>query len=431
MRTGGVGVTVSAELRSAAVTPGVLAFVASERVRRHRVAVCAVLQRLDPVHRSPLGVMVLSRHEHVAAVLRDPSFGSDERKADRSLVHLGRLGRFFAPPTTEEPAEFLELFRRLMLFTDPPDHTRLRSLVSKAFTRRRVERLSARVEELIDELLAPARARGSMEVMQELAYPLPARVICELLGIPDDAVELFVREAPSLAIALDPSPMRTVAGIRAANRAQRVLTAYLAALVEERREHPRDDLLSGLVLAEEDGRHLTDDEIVAMVLLLVLAGHETTANVIGNATVRLARDPATRARVAAADDSQMRNAVEEFLRLDGAVQIAARVARADTTIGDRRVPRGQIVMLLLGAANRDDRVFTRPHEFRLDRDKNPHLAFGAGHHSCIGAPLARLELTAALRAVASLPDMRLAHRPEPRRSFTISGPERLDLEWRA
>jgi cytochrome P450 len=423
-------VKLNAELRSAAVTPAVLAFVASERVRRHRVPVCAALQRLDPVHRSPLGVMVLSRHEHVAAVLRDPTFGSDERKADRSLVHLGVLDRFFAAPAVDEPAEFLELFRRLMLFTDPPDHTRLRSLVSKAFTPRRVERLSGRIDELIDELLAPARERGSIEIMQEFAYPLPARVICELLGIPDDTVDLFVREAPSLAIALDPSPMRTAAGIRAANRAQRVLSAYLAELVDERRKRPRDDLLSGLVHAEEDGRRLAGDELIAMVLLLVLAGHETTANVIGNAAVRLARDPLTRSRVAAADDSQLRNAVEEFLRLDGAVQIAERIALADTRIGDRRVRCGQIVMLLLGAANRDGRVFPRPHEFRLDRDKNPHLAFGAGHHYCIGAPLARLELAAALRAVATLPEgTRMVHRPEPRKSFTIAGPERLDLAW--
>src|SRR5579864_1688748 len=203
-------------LRSAALTPGLVAFVASERVRRHRVGMFAAFQRVDPVHRSPAGVVVLSRHEDVAAVLRDPTFGSDERKADLSLLRLGMLERPFSSrrpardaAAVEAETEFVTAFQRLMLFLDPPDHTRLRGLVAKAFTPKRVEQLRGRVTELVEELLEPLRGARWTELMAEFAYPLPARVICELLEVPADGVPLFLRESPKLAVSLDPGPMRT------------------------------------------------------------------------------------------------------------------------------------------------------------------------------------------------------------------------------
>ena len=418
-------------LRSALLTPAVLTFVASARVRRRPQRPLQLLQRLDPVHRSPLGVVVVSRHHDVSSILRDPSFGSDESKADAELLRVPFLDRFLSgPPKTAERPEFLELFDLLMLFRDPPDHTRLRTLVGKAFTPRRVEELTDRIADVVDELLEPARARRSMELMHDFAYPFPARVICELLGIPNDEVALFVRCAPALAIALDPSPMRTAAGIRAADDATVELRAYLDDLIERRRTAPGSDLLSALIAAESDGDRLSKDELIATVLLLVIAGHETTANVLGNSMQRLARSDTLQTALAGSDDDEVRSAVEEFLRLDGPVQMAERIALTPHTVGNVQLAAGQIVILMVAAANRDPKTFTRPQRFDLRRTKNPHLAFGAGAHFCIGAPLARLELRLALRALSQLPGrVQLASKPKHRSSFTIRGLDQLDLQW--
>lgn len=318
-----------------------------------------------------------------------------------------------------------------MLFRDPPDHTRLRSLVAKAFTPRRVEALAGRVEELVEELLAPGLARGGMDLMRELAYPLPARVICELLGIPAGDHDLFVRNAPALATRLDPSPMRTAEGVRRADAATAELRRYLDTLIEVRRRAPRDDLLTALISAEDGGASLAHGELIATVLLLVLAGHETTANVIGNAMLRLVRDRSLLDDLAGRDDTDVKPAVEELLRLDGPVQMAERITLEPVEVAGHPLPAGHIVVLLLAAANRDAEVFPKPHRMRLERAPNPHLAFGSGAHFCIGAPLARLELRVAMRALArQLPrDVHLAGPPRHRPSFTIRGLEALPLSW--
>lgn len=426
--------SLSDRARAAALTPPVVAFLAAPRLRRRPDRLFRVLQRVDPVHRSPLGLTLLSRHADVAATMRNPVFGSDEGKADlaqlRVIEHLSRLMTRGASDE-EAKGEFHDLFGDLMLFSDPPDHTRLRSLVAKAFTPRRVEALTGRVEELVDDLLEPALARGRMELMGELAYPLPARVICELLGIPDGDHDLFVRHAPALAIRLDPSPMRTAEGAARADVATAELRAYLDGLIDVRRREPRDDLLSALVTAEDDGSSLSHNELIATVLLLVLAGHETTANVIGNSMLRLLGDRSQLEELAACDDSCMRLAVEELLRLDGPVQMAERITLEPVEVAGHRLPAGHIVVLLLAAANRDPSVFPEPGRPRLDRSPNPHLAFGSGAHFCIGAPLARLELRVAMRALARrLPrDVQLAGPARYRPSFTIRGLEALPLTW--
>jgi cytochrome P450 len=298
--------------RSIALTPGVVGFLASSRVRAHRVAAFRVLQRLDPVHRSPLGVTVLSRHADVDRLLRNPTLSSSERRADLSLLRVGGLNRLLGA-TARDPDDdaFEELFASVLLFQDPPDHTRLRTLVAKAFTPRRVEALAPRIEALAEELLGDLLRSPAPELLHDFAYPFPARVVCELLGVPDDGVGLFVEHAPALAIGLDPSPMRTSDGVRRAGVATRELRRYLTALIAVRRRDPADDLLSALVHAEADGATLSEDELVALVLLLVVAGHETTANVIGSTTLRLLRDPALRRRVATLDDAGLRVAVEE------------------------------------------------------------------------------------------------------------------------
>ncbi len=425
--------TTVARARSIALTPALLAFVASSRLRARPASSFRLLQRIDPVHQSPLGLVVLSGHADVAAALRNPHLGSDEKEVDEASLRLDRIGRLLsrgqAPPG--DGTDFVDLLGGLMLFQNPPDHTRLRSLVAKAFTPRRVEELAPRIEQVLDELLAPVLTRRGMEAMADLAYPYPARVICELLGVPSEGQELFVRHAPAFAIGLDPSPMRTPEGIRRANLATREMRAYLQSLIAVRRGTPTDDMLSALIAAESDGATLTEDELIGTVLLLVLAGHETTANVLGSALLRLVHDPALRRWVQEADDAGLRTVVEELLRLDGPVQMAQRVSTEDTTVGGRPLPAGRMVVTLLAAANRDPRLFDDPRRFVPDRTPNPHLAFGAGAHFCIGAPLARLELRIALRVLArELPGtVRVAGRVERRRSFTVNGLQSLPLGW--
>jgi cytochrome P450 len=426
--------TLSGHARAAALTAGLVAFLAAPPLRRRPHRLFQALQRLDPVHRSPLGITVLSRHADVAATMRNPVFGSDESRADMAQLRtIDRLSRLVSRGASdaETEGEFHDLFQDLMLFSDPPDHTRLRSLVAKAFTPRRVEAVTGRVEGIVDELLEPAVDRGRMELMSEFAYPLPARVICELLGIPDGDHDLFVRHAPALATRLDPSPMRTAEGLARADAAVAELRAYLDKLIEARRREPRDDLLSGLITAEEDGATLSHSELIATVLLLVLAGHETTANVIGNAMLRLMDDQVLRNELAECDDRDMKPAVEELLRLDGPVQMAERITLEPVEVAGHPLPAGHIVVLLLAAANRDPLPFPEPHRARLDRSPNPHLAFGSGAHFCIGAPLARLELRVAMRAlVRRIPrDVRLADRPRYRQSFTIRGLTSLPVAW--
>lgn len=422
---------VLSSARSAALTPALVAFMASPALRERGTAAFRALQRIDPVHRSPLGLVILSRHADVSAVLRNPRFGSEESKADERLLKFALIERFLGAKKEEGVrAEFLHLFDDLMLFRDPPDHTRLRSLVSKAFTPKRVQALEPRVHELVDEMLTPLAKSRSMELMHDFAYPFPARVICELLGLPPDGEALFIEHAPSLAIALDPSPMRSAEGVARANEATRVLTAYLRGLIGLLRQDPQDDLLSALVHAESEGDSLSESELIATVLLLVIAGHETTANVIGNAMYRLLDRPEDRERIAAGDGPFVRCAVEELLRLDGPVQMVQRVALEQIELPSGPIDKGRIVVPLVGAANLDPEVFDEPTRLQLDRAPNPHLAFGAGHHFCIGAPLARLELAVALPALMSVsPDIRLAAATKRRRSFTIRGLETLPLAW--
>ena len=424
----------TARLRHAMVTPGLVAFLALPRLRRRPAPLFRALQRFDPVHRSPLGLTVLSRHADVSSVLRDPRFGSDENKADpEQLRVLDRLSGMMSRGAADAEAHgpFHEVFEDLMLFADPPAHTRLRSLVSRAFGPKRVESIAARVEEVVDDLLEPALARGHIELMRELAYPLPARVICEMLGIPAGDHHLFVRHAPAIAIRLDPSPMRTTESAVRADVATAELRAYLDELIARRRKEPTDDLLSALIAAEDSGTSLTHGELVATVLLLLLAGHETTANVIGNATLRLLRRRDLLDDLAARDDTQMNRAVDELLRLDGPVQMAQRITLEPVEVGGYRLPAGHIVVPLVFAANRDPSVFPEPQCVHLDRLPNPHLAFGGGPHFCIGAPLARLELRIAMRALARrLPrNTRMAGPAQHRASFTIRGLEALPLTW--
>jgi hypothetical protein len=352
------------------------------------------LRAEDPVHRSPLGFWVLSRYDDVVRLLRDERFG---RGGFEQLFRL-RFG--------EEGATG---FARSMLFRDPPDHTRLRGLVNKAFTPRVVERMRPHIEAIVARLLDRVAPRGRMEVIEDLAYPLPIEVICGMLGVPAADQDAFRAWSLDIARSLDAIALPLPdAVVERGNRARRALTEYFQRLIAERRRQPQDDLTSDLIAAEEAGDRLSEAELLATLILLLVAGHETTVNLIGNGLLALLRHPEElarwRARPALAE-----SAVEELLRYDGPVQRTGRIAREDVEIGGRPIKAGEVVLGLIGAANRDPAHFPDPDRLDLDRRDNRHLAFGWGIHFCLGAPLARVEAQAALGAVLRrFPGLRLA-----------------------
>ena len=420
-------------------TPGVLGFVAVPAVRSRPHSAYRMLRSLDRVHRSPSGVWILTGHTEVAAALRHPALGSDESKMDLRTLHLGPLRRLLDEPARRalgdggvretEPSTLAGgLMRRLMLFRDAPDHTRLRSLVNKAFTPRTVARLEERIKEIVDRQIDGLCRSARIEFMSGFAYPVPALVICELMGVPLEDHALIARWAPALAARLDPSPMRRSAMLDDADHAVAEMTAYLTDVIARRRLDPGEDLLSGLVAAEADGSRLDQDELVAMTILLLIAGHETTANLLGNGLVALLRHPAQWERFRG-DEQLDSSAVEELMRFDGPIQMTERIALADVQVGAASIPQGSMVILCLAAANRDPDVFDQPHTLNLGRDPNPHLGFGGGAHFCIGAALARLEARIALRAIAKrVPDINItATKLDWRPSFTIRGLHQLHV----
>jgi len=364
------------------------------------------LRAHDPVHRSPLGFWVLTRYADVAALLRDPRMSSDPRNASR----LRELQAALPDEGWEAPS---------MLFLDPPDHTRLRKLVNKAFTPNAVERLRPRVDRLVAGVLDRAGAAGGMDLVAELAYPLPITIICELFGVPDADRAQFRVWSSELVHLLDPVLAEDV--MERAVHARQHLRGYVAGLIAERRARPGADLLSGLIAAEDDGGRLSGDELVSMCLLLLIAGHETTVNLIANGSLALLRAPDQWARLVA-EPALVDNAVEELLRYDSPVQLTSRTALADLDLEGRAVRRGEELILVLGAANRDPAQFPHPDRLDLERAGIRHLAFGGGAHFCLGAPLARLEARSALTALAArVPRLRLAGDPRRRDTITLRG----------
>jgi pimeloyl-[acyl-carrier protein] synthase len=336
------------------------------------------LRESDPVHYDQArSVWILTRYDDVVRVLRDDSLFSAEHGLSGS-----------------------------MLVSNPPDHTRLRTLVSKAFTPRTVSQLTARVEELVDGLLDAVADDGGMEVISQFAYPLPITVIAELLGVEPERRGFFRAASEKIAVALGPITDPEVA--RRATEGRDDLIGYFNELIPQRTADPRDDLLSALVQAEHHGDMLNRDELLAMLLLLLVGGHETTVNLIGNGLLAVLRHPQQLALLRRDVGGESR-AVEELLRYDSPVQYSGRLAREDLDIGGKRIEAGQSVRAIVAAANRDPEVFADPEGLDLTRDPNPQVAFGSGIHFCLGAPLARLEGAIALAAlVRRLPNLRLA-----------------------
>lgn len=350
-------------------------------------------------------------------VLRHPDSCSDRTKstmAQRALAAGQQLRPFGTPG---------------FLFLDPPDHTRLRRLVSKAFSPKVVKALEADIAAMVDGLLDKVAATGEFEVIEDLAYPLPVAVICRLLGVPIEDEPKFSSASALLAQGLDPFIAFTgqAQGFEERLEAGLWLRGYLRELLEKRRAHPAEDLISGLIAVEESGDQLTEDEIVATCNLLLIAGHETTVNLIANAILALLRH--REHWTALASDAELAPAIiEETLRYDPPVQLAGRIAGADMTIGGIDIPKGDNMMLLFAAAHRDPLVTDRPDDFDPTRDTVRHMAFGKGPHFCLGAPLARLETAVALSAVTKrFPNAQLAGEPVYKPNVTLRGMDSLPV----
>jgi cytochrome P450 len=375
------------------------------------------LRAEDPVHQSPLGFWVLTRYEDVVSVLRDPRL----IKEPIAAFVAARFG-LAAPPTGMGLS---------MLDRDPPDHTRLRGLVSKAFTPRVIERLRPHIQQIVDGLLDRVEGARGMDLIEQFAYPLPVIVICEMLGVPVADHERFKGWGLDIARGLDaimlppdsPVAERSVV-------ARRALAEYFRGLIAERRAAPRDDMLSGLIAAEEAGDKLSEDELLATCILLLVAGHETTVNLIGNGSLALLRHPDQRRRLQE-DPGLIVTAVEELLRFDGPVQRTSRIPSEDVTIGGKIIGKGEMVMPFIGAADRDPAQFPEPDRLDIGRADNRHIAFGWGIHFCIGAPLARVEGQIALNTLLRRqPRLALAtDTPEYRQSLTLRGLSALPVSF--
>ncbi len=361
-----------------------------------------------PLWHDGLGMWLAARHADADVVLR-------HRRAGRVFVDRQPLA---------EMAVFNRLHRDSILDSEPPQHTRLRRLVQTAFGRGHVERLREPVRRIADALLDELADCGECDLLADYAAPLPVAVIAELLGVPESDRHLL--RPWSNAMVKMYEYHRPPAVVAAARLAGADFDAYLRELAAQRRVRPADDLVSHLVGAPG----LSDDELVANCVLLLNAGHEASVNVLGNGLLGLFRHPAELARLRADCDRLLPTAIEELIRYDAPLQLFERTAYDDVEIGGVTVRRGQKIAALLGAANRDPAVFADPARLDVGRDPNPHLGFGAGIHFCLGAPLARLELSVSLPVLLRrLPAMELAEEPEYQPNFVIRGLRSLRVRW--
>ena len=365
--------------------------------------------------RSPLGTFIAADHATVASVLRDRRFSS-------SPTHQ----RGYRPPSYPPDDPRAGLPDGDLLNLDPPDHTRLRRLVSGAFTPRAIAELEPWIREVTVGLLTATDGTAGFDVIDALAFPLPIAVICHLLGVPADDQAQFRAWGHDVAATLDP---QLAAAARTQSRAAEVaLTRYLQDLVRERRANPDDTILSALIAAEEEGDRLSSGEVVRMAFLLLIAGFETTVNLIGNGTVALLGDPDAW-DLLRQDPALVPAAIEEILRYDSPVQLTSRIATEEVELGGRAIAPGRAVLVAIGGANRDPEVFERPDEFRIDRtDPGRHLSFSLGLHHCLGAALARLEGRIAIEELTRrYPALELAGRPTRRSQLVLRGFESIPV----
>jgi cytochrome P450 len=362
---------------------------------------------------------VLTSYQDILDVLRDhASFSSERTRAKNALVQQLESYRLSSGPLGTTPT---------MLSIDPPAHTRMRSLANKAFTPRVVERSRPHIAEIANELLDALPQPGSLDVVADLAVPLPMIVIAGVLGVPISDRERFKAWSSDIAASLG-GPFQPQDVLDRARDSSNAIADYFRDLISKRRGEPRDDLISALLAAEEQGDLLSEDELIATCILLLIAGNETTTHLIGNGMLTLLRNPDQRRRLQS-DPSLIDTAVDEILRYEGSVQMTSRVVDHDLEFRGQRFEEGQVVLLLLGAANRDPAQFPDPDLFDVGRRPNRHLAFGQGIHYCLGAPLALAEAQIAFQTLLRrLPEPEAAfEEPEWGQNFVLRALKRLPV----
>lgn len=356
------------------------------------------LRSIDPVHWSePCNAWIVTSYDAVAAGLNDLRLSSDRAALFQQMAGSKELEPFFS------------FLAKRMVLTDPPTHTRLRGLVNKAFTPHVVEAMRPHIQQLVDGFLDAVQSAGRMDLVHDLAFPLPATVILEMLGIPPRDLDVLKKWSDDFIIFFSTHPARiTLEQYRAALASMRNMLDYFRAALPRIRAESRPCLMRTMELAEHEGDRLSEEELFASANLFLVAGHETTTNLICNGTLALLTHPDQLQRLQA-DPSLIPGAVEEFLRHDSPVQFTNRVALEDVPLGGKTIRRGQFVFLFLAAANRDPAHFPDPDRLDVTRAAHKHVAFGLGHHFCLGAPLARLEAQLAFATILRrLPKLRLA-----------------------
>ncbi|MEU5876919.1 cytochrome P450 [Spirillospora sp. NPDC047279] len=367
----------------------------------------------------PTGQWVITRYEDVGALLRD-------RRLGRTYLHAGSHEEFGQEPEAAFLEPFWNLVRAGMLDVEPPTHTRLRRLVSKAFTARRVEGLRPMVRALAEDLAGALVAKGGGDLLAEVAEALPVTVIAEMLGVPESDRHLLRPWSADICGMYELNPSEDVQ--HTAVRAAVEFSDYLRELSRSRRAEPRDDLISALAQVADEGDRLTEDELIGTCVLLLNAGHEATVNTTGNGWWSLFRNPGELARLRA-DHSLIPTAVEELMRYDTSAPMFERWVLEDIQVAGVDIPRGNEVALQFASANRDPAVFAGPDRFDAARDPNPHITFGLGIHYCLGAPLARIELNESFGAMLRLaPELKLVREPEWRPGYVLRGLTSLQVE---
>ena len=364
-----------------------------------------------PIWHEDLDIYLAATHKDASEVLRNKS-----------------LGRIYVD---REPASDWKTFNWLhsesILESEPPKHTRLRGLISKAFNRNRIESLRPKIEEIVDELLTELTTSGpTFDLISNYAEPLPVRIIAELLGFPRSEEHLLRPWSQAIVKMYEVSPSEAVQ--QEARKAAAEFSQYVHDLMLARKSNPGSDLISELAQVEEAGERLSTNELIATCVLLLNAGHEASVNGFGNGMVALLNNQNQRELLFNAPDKHSETALEEFLRFDSPLQLFERTAKEDVEISGVKIHEGEKIASLLGSANRDESVFNQPDLMDITRTPNPHISFGGGIHFCIGAPLARLEMSIALPAlIKRFPKLQLSSEPKRRYSFTLRGYERVEV----
>lgn len=382
------------------------------------------LRAEDPIHwDESLGGWMVLRYDDVTSAVLDPTrLGSDRTTAYLQKIPEG-LRDHFQP--------FVETRSNMILFTDPPKHTRLRNMVSRAFTPRVVEGLRPNIQQVANSLIDKAIEKGEMDIIRDLAYPLPITIVGALIGVPPEDADLLRKWSNDFNRAIGGVVLPEL--VETAQHGILEMRDYFGTIVKERHKHPRNDLISGLIdLEESDNNRLSEQELVATCLMLTFAGHETTTNLIGNGLHALLNNPEQMARLQR-NPSLINSAVEELLRYDAPVQLTVREAKEDLRIGDKDIKKDQRVVLMWGSANRDPERFQDPDKLDLTRKRNQHYSFGHGIHYCLGAPLARAEGQIAINTVLQkLPSLQIAaNNLEWQENFSFHGLKSLPVSFQS